>query len=359
LSAVAVASAFAATPAAAQDAPAPRSDTTVAPADPAPAQAADSGSEVIVTGTLIRNPNLTSSSPVNVVGQQELSLRQSNVAEEVLRSLPGVVPSIGSSVNNGNGGSSFVDLRGLGPQRNLVLLNGSRLVPADFNGQVNLNIIPLALVERIDVLTGGATTTYGADAVSGVVNFITRKDFKGLEVNASEQLTERGDGNVFRVDLTAGANLADGRGNVTLSLGYQKANPVYQGDRAISVAQIDSVSGEEAGSGTTVPIRLNLGDGNGTKQFNPASGTLDPTFALFNFNPYNVFQTPFERYSLYSTGRYEVKDGSRPMRKGCSRRPRCRRSLRRRGPSVLPIRSHTTTRICPRPFATPLAPPTV
>ncbi|MGN7998164.1 TonB-dependent receptor domain-containing protein [Sphingomonas sp. 22176] len=309
MSAVAVASAFGAMPAAAQNAPAPRSDATVAPADAAPAQAADTGSEIVVTGTLIRNPNLTSSSPVNVVGQQELSLRQSNVAEEVLRSLPGVVPSIGSSVNNGNGGSSFVDLRGLGPQRNLVLLNGSRLVPADFNGQVNLNIIPLALVERIDVLTGGATTTYGADAVSGVVNFVTRKDFKGVEVNASEQLAERGDGNVFRVDLTAGANLADGRGNVTLSLGYQKANPVYQGDRAISVAQIDSVSGKEAGSGTTVPIRLNLGDGNGTKQFNPASGTLDPTFALFNFNPYNVFQTPFERYSLYSTGRYEVKDG--------------------------------------------------
>ncbi|MBB3911426.1 outer membrane receptor protein involved in Fe transport [Sphingomonas desiccabilis] len=231
------------------------------------------------------------------------------MAEEVLRSLPGVVPSIGSSVNNGNGGSSFVDLRGLGPQRNLVLLNGSRLVPADFNGQVNLNIIPLALVDRVDVLTGGATTTYGADAVSGVVNFITRKDFSGLEINASEQITERGDGNVFRVDLTTGANLDDGRGNVTLSVGYQKAKPVFQGDRDVSIAQVDSVTGEESGSGTTVPIRLNLGDGNGTLQLDPASGNLVPSYQFFNFNPYNVFQTPFERYSLYTAGRYEVADG--------------------------------------------------
>jgi outer membrane receptor protein involved in Fe transport len=267
------------------------------------------GGNIVVTGTLIRNPNLTSSSPVNVVGQEELALRQSNVAEEVLRSLPGVVPSIGSSVNNGNGGSSFVDLRGLGPQRNLVLLNGSRLVPADFNGQVNLNIIPLALVERVDVLTGGATTTYGADAVSGVVNFVTRKDFSGLEINASEQITERGDGNVFRVDMTTGANLDDGRGNVTLSVGYQKAKPVFQGDRDVSVAQIDSVTGEESGSGTTVPIRMNLGDGNGTLQLDPATGTLVPSYQFFNFNPYNVFQTPFERYSLYTAGRYQVADG--------------------------------------------------
>ena len=148
--------AAAAMPAMAQTDP----QTTTASADAAQDQTAETtGSDIVVTGTLIRNPNLVSSSPVNVVGQAELALRQSNVAEEVLRTLPGVVASIGSSVNNGNGGSSFVDLRGLGPQRNLVLLDGARIVPADFNGQVNLNIIPLALVDRVDVLTGGATTT--------------------------------------------------------------------------------------------------------------------------------------------------------------------------------------------------------
>ncbi|MFS0773424.1 TonB-dependent receptor [Sphingomonas sp. 1P08PE] len=302
--------AAAAMPAMAQTEPQTDPQTTTASADAAQDQTAETtGGDIVVTGTLIRNPNLVSSSPVNVVGQAELALRQSNVAEEVLRTLPGVVASIGSSVNNGNGGSSFVDLRGLGPQRNLVLLDGARIVPADFNGQVNLNIIPLALVDRVDVLTGGATTTYGADAVSGVVNFITRKDFSGLELTASEQITERGDGNVFRADLTTGANFDGGRGNVTVSVGYQKAKPVFQGDRDFSVEQIDSVSGGTSGSGTTAPIRLNLGDGNGTQQFNPATGQLVPTFALFNFNPYNVFQTPFERYNLFVSGRYEVTDG--------------------------------------------------
>jgi outer membrane receptor protein involved in Fe transport len=294
-----------ATPAFAQTTP----DASTPAADAAQAPATDTAGDIVVTGSLIRNPNLISSSPVNVVNSEELTLRQTNTAEEVLRSLPGVVASIGSSVNNGNGGSSFVDLRGLGPQRNLVLLDGARIVPADFNGQVNLNIIPLALVERVDVLTGGATTTYGADAVSGVVNFITKRDFKGVEVNASEQITERGDGNIFRVDLTTGANFDDGRGNVTLSVGYQKAKPVYQGSREQSVQQIDSVTGNTSGSGTTVPIRLNLGDGNGTQQFDPATGQLRPTYSLFNFNPFNVFQTPFERYSLFASGHYEVADG--------------------------------------------------
>ncbi|SEN73495.1 TonB dependent receptor [Sphingomonas gellani] len=315
LASTVMASAMFAAPALAQDAAGqtPGVDpqqTTTAPAEAvAPTDQAQSGQDVVVTGTLIRNPNLQSSSPVTTVGQQELTLRQTNVAEEVLRTLPGVVPNIGSAVNNGNGGASFVDLRGLGPQRNLVLLDGSRIVPAGFSGQVDLNNIPLALVERVDVLTGGATTTYGADAVSGVVNFITRKDFTGLELNASEQITEQGDGNVFRVDGTIGANLADGRGNVTFSMGYQKAKPVFQGDRDFAAAQIDSVTGEESGSGTTVPLRINLGNGTGTRQLNPATGTLVPTYQLFNFNPYNVFQTPFERYNLFTTARYEVSDG--------------------------------------------------
>src|SRR3546814_3749018 len=148
-----------------------------------------------------------------------IELKQSNVAEEVLRELPGVVANIGSAVNNGNGGASYVDLRGLGSTRNIVLLNGNRLAPSDVNGRVDLNNIPLALIERVDALTGAAVTTYGADAITGVVNFITKRDFAGLEVTASEQLTEQGDGNIFRVDATIGANFDDGRGNAVLSVG--------------------------------------------------------------------------------------------------------------------------------------------
>ena len=304
-----VGSALAAHPAAAQTvdpASPPSGIQTQASAAPV---AEDSAGEIVVTGTLIRNPNLIASSPVSVVGQEEINLRQTNNAEEILRDLPGAVPSIGSSVNNGNNGASFADLRGLGNFRNVVLLDGSRLVPSSTVGRVDLNNIPLALIERVDTLTGGAATTYGADAVSGVINFITRSDFSGMEINASEAITERGDGERTRFDLTVGTNLDDGRGNVVLSIGYQNSDPVYQGARRISLNNYTSTSGNRGGSGTTVPGRFTL-----PTAFNtivPATGALRPYVGAtdgFNFNPYNIFQTPFERFNIYGAGHYEISD---------------------------------------------------
>lgn len=277
-----------------------------------PTQPSSSG-EIVVTGSLIKNPSLTSTAPVQVLGQEELQLRQTNTAEEVLRDIPGAVADVGSAVNNGNGGGSFVDLRGLGSNRNLVLLDGNRLVPFNLSGVTDLNTIPLALIQRTEVLTGGASTTYGADAVSGVVNFITRSDFSGVEATVSKQLTQQGDGAYYRADITVGANFDDGRGNVVFSVGYQHSDPVYQGDRNFSRASIDSFSGGAGGSGTTVPSRFGAIPGLGTLQINPSTGTLVPSFsapglARFNFNPYNIFQTPFQRYNIYGAGHYDVSD---------------------------------------------------
>jgi len=315
------------------------------------------GSEIVVTGSLIQNPNLVQSTPVNATTADEIDLLQSNVAEEVLRELPGVVPSIGSAVNNGNGGASYVDLRGLGSIRNIVLLDGHRIAPSGLAGRVDLNNIPLALIERADALTGAAVTTYGADAITGVVNFITRKDFAGLEVSAANQITQKGDGHTFRIDATIGANFDDGRGNAVLSIGYQQADPIYQGDRDFSRVQISSYSGGAAGSGTAFPSRfsgtrplagsapnllsqfVNTGGTAPNPNFNPAlpvSATNQPTlpvlalqtggaangglrqinaagqgvgtFSTFNFNPYNVFQTPFERFNIFAQANYEVSD---------------------------------------------------
>jgi outer membrane receptor protein involved in Fe transport len=295
-------------------------------AQDAPAEETATNSEIVVTGTLIRNPNLEQSTPVNVTTSDAIELKQSNVAEEVLRELPGVVPNMGSAVNNGNSGGSYVDLRGLGSTRNIVLLNGNRVAPSDVNGRVDLNNIPLALIERVDALTGAAVTTYGADAITGVVNFVTKRDFAGLEVQASEQITEQGDGNVFRVDATIGANFDDGRGNAVLSIGYQTADAVYQGDRDFSVFQVDSYTGGSGGSGTSVPSRFSgtrpliagtntpnttpdpNGNGNGGVRQVNAAGQAVATFATFNFNPYNIFQTPFQRYNIYGQANYEVSD---------------------------------------------------
>ena len=279
-------------------------------------EGATDNSEIVVTGSLVRNPNLTTSSPVNVTSADEIQLRQSNVAEDILRDVPGVAANVGSSVNNGNGGASFVDLRGLGPNRNIVLLDSQRIVPANLNGNVDLNNIPLALVERVDVLTGGASTTYGADAVSGVVNFITKRDFAGVDLSVGQQLTERGDGNIFRADLTIGANFDDGRGNAVLSIGYQQADPVYfGGERPRSDLTVDSFDGSGSGaSGTASPSRFSINNV-GQRQID-AAGNLVPQFALFNFNPYNIFQTPFERYNMFTSARYEVSDSVEVFARG-------------------------------------------
>ncbi|TCD06227.1 TonB-dependent receptor [Erythrobacteraceae bacterium CFH 75059] len=293
---------------AARDQNRPAENLQVAPAEAAPDSQFEPGSEIVVTGTLIRNPNIEASAPVTSIGRAEVELQQVNVAEELLREIPGVVPSIGSQVNNGNGGASFVNLRGLGTNRNLVLVDGRRIVPANIGGAVDLNNIPLALLERTDVLTGGASTTYGADAVAGVVNFVTRRNFAGIDLGLSQQITERGDGNIFRGDLTVGANFDDGRGNAVLSVGYQNANPVFQGARDFSRFNVDSVSGNAGGSGTSVPTRVFI-PGTGTRVLD--NGVFRPATPAdaFNFNPFNIFQTPFERFNIYGAANYEVTPG--------------------------------------------------
>ena len=271
---------------------------------PAPPEA------IVVTGSRISNPNLELASPVSVVSSDDLELAQTNVAEEFLRELPSAVPSIGSAVNNGNGGASFVDLRGIGSNRNLVLLDGRRFTPADTTGRVDLNNIPLAVIERTEVLTGGATTTYGADAIGGVINFITKRDFEGLEITASQQITEQGDGAVFRIDGTVGANFDDGRGNAVLSIGYQNQDPVFQGDRDFSVFNVGSFSGNPAGSSNSVPAVIVGPTPEGFGQIDTDGiGYRDGEFFQpFNFNPFNIFLTPFERFNIYGSGNYEVSD---------------------------------------------------
>lgn len=309
-----------AAPAFAQDAQEPARATST---EEAAADAGATGEEIVVTGTLIRNPNLELSTPVNVTTADNIELKQSNTAEDVLRELPGVVANMGSAVNNGSTGAAYVDLRGLGANRNIVLLDGKRIVPNDANGQVDLNSIPLALVERVDALTGAAVTTYGADASTGVVNFVTKNDFSGFELAASEQITEQGDGNYFRVDATIGGNFDDGRGNAVISVGYQDSDPIYQGDRPFSFESVDSYNGLNSGSGTSFPTRIggtrpliagtttpntSVTVSNGPLRQINSSGAAVGTFQLYNFNPFNLYQTPFGRFNIFGSANYDVSD---------------------------------------------------
>lgn len=301
---------------AAVDAPTP----TAAPAP----DSADSGSDVIVTGSRISNPNISQSSPVSVISAAELELRQPTSIEQVLRELPGGSPGIGQQVNNGQGGVASFNQRGLGTNRNLVLLNNRRVVPSTLGNVVDLNVIPLALIERSDVLTGGAVTSYGADAVAGLVNFITKRNFSGLDLQANYGITERGDGQSYRFDLTTGANFADNKGNVVLSFSYTNTKPVLQGDRSIGLFSRQSTCtagqnnaaggcaaatlGANQGSGTAVPASLfaPLPAGVSGARFDPATGTINTTGASdFNFNPLNLYQTPLDRYEIYAASHYE------------------------------------------------------
>ena len=160
------------------------------------------------------------------------------------------------------------------------------------------------------MLTGGASTTYGADAVSGVVNFVTKRDFSGIDLSASEQLTGDADGNYFRTDLVIGANFDDGRGNAVLSVGYQEADAIYQGARDYSLFAVSSTTGRAAGaSPTSAPTAIAFADANGSfLQVNSTGTALVDQYQGFNFNPYNIFQTPFKRYNIYGQAHYEASD---------------------------------------------------
>lgn len=275
------------------------------------------GEAIVVTGSRINNPNVDLSSPVNVVGEEELKLQQAASIEQVLRQIPGVVADVGANLNNGNGGSTFINLRGIGSNRNIALLNGTRIVPANLQGEVNLDIIPVALLKRVDVLTGGAGSVYGADAIGGVVNFITKNDFEGMEFSVGNEITEEGDGYQFRGDLTLGANFDDGRGNATFSMGYTKRDLVTQGARDFTRDNVSSVSGNAGGSSTAVPSRFSGINGiAGFAQISPDGQSLVPFYEPFNFNPDNALRNPLEQYRMFGTANYEISDGIRVFAEG-------------------------------------------
>ncbi len=260
--------------------------------------------EVVVTGTRIRSPGLVSNSPISSVDQVEIDLRQPTSVEEFISQLPAAIPNLGPGTNNGAIGGSLIDLRGLGSNRNLVLVNDRRLTPFSLGGTVNTDTIPVALIERVDLITGGASAVYGADAVTGVFNFILRRDFEGVDFNVSYGVSDENDGDRFRADLTFGANTSDGRGNVVMSVGVTDTDPVLQGDRGIGEQTLNSITGAAFGSSAATPTVTTALEG--TQQFNPATGAFEPGVTPYNFNPLNLYQSPLERTQFTALGRYEI-----------------------------------------------------
>jgi len=267
------------------------------------------GQVVEVTGTRLRSANIVSNSPVSTLSSQELNATQPAAIEEVIKNLPTAVPTMGPGMNNGSTGGARIDLRGLGSggssgaPRTLVLLNGRRLVPFDRFGYVDTNTIPVALLDRVEVVTGGASAVYGADAVAGVVNFITKRNFNGVEASGIYGVSSEGDASRWRTDVSMGANLADGRGSVMLGIGRTSTDPLTQGARPLGAVGLSSTSGTASGSGTDVPAQLlGLPGGLGTRQIDTATGQLVAPGPGFNFTPQNYYVTPMDRTQFSAFG---------------------------------------------------------
>jgi outer membrane receptor protein involved in Fe transport len=293
---------------------------------------------LIVTGTRLPDPNLTSMRPVAAVSSNEIRLQGATRIEDVLNGLPQAFAGQGSEVSNGATGIATVDLRALGPARTLVLIDGRRMAPGDPTLPVtDLNFIPAQLVDRIDVVTGGASAVYGADAVAGVVNFIMLKNFEGVRLDAQYSVYQHHNGNpvgdVVRArgyrtpegevmdgavtDLTAviGIGAGDGRGNATFYATWRKTDPVLLDKRDFASCPLQELatSGFQcSGSNTTNPALIISNDrlfaglpydlvvSNGG--FRPFESPAD----TFNFAPYNYFQRPDERYTFGGFAHYEL-----------------------------------------------------
>jgi iron complex outermembrane recepter protein len=206
------------------------------------AQQADQPEEITVTGSRIVRRDYDANSPLQTVDESAFQSQSSIAIETVLNDLPQFVPAaqgmtqlqdqsqMTDNFPTLTAGASTISLRGLGSNRNLVLLDGYRAVPVNATMAVDLNSIPAAAIERVEVITGGASSVYGADAVAGVVNFILKKDFEGLDLNVQTGAMQNGEGAESRASVLFGVNGADNRSNIMLGLELARRDPIHADD---------------------------------------------------------------------------------------------------------------------------------
>lgn len=206
--------------------------------------------EVIVTGTRILRTGIDSPSPIVVVPRTAFAERPAISVEATLEDFPQFSPGAGAASNDpGGDGMATLSLRGLGPNRTLVLINGRRLMPADGLGQVDVNVLPPQLIESVEVVTGGASSVYGSDAVAGVVNFRLREEYSGVELTGQLSQTGEGDGTEYAAGLTAGTVFADDRGSIMAWVGYAEREQIDQDARSFSRVPLSYYPDETSGIG--------------------------------------------------------------------------------------------------------------
>jgi len=317
---------------------------TAAAAAGAPAMAADAApeateapiQEVVVTGSRIQSPNVTSISPVTTVSAADITATGLTRTEDILNNLPMVFAGQNSTVSNGATGTADVNLRGLGPQRTFVLVNGRRLGPGSGSGTniSDINEVPAALIERVDILTGGASSVYGADAVAGVVNFVLNTKFQGVKIDAGydfyQHTQHNGAASIVaargfdlpdhsvntgfgkNVSILIGSNFADDRGNATIYATFDTKAPVLQSKFDHSACVLDTnkagnllcggsaTSARNGAGGYFQAYGLAPGPALFTNTVDGTTGAWRPYVSAqdaYNFGPLNFFQTPNTRWT--------------------------------------------------------------
>ena len=301
------------------------------------------GTAIVVTGSRIASPTVESPAPLQIVDEQAVDdAGVTNIQELLLENPVFGTPALSrtnSAFLTSGTGVATVDLRDLGSDRTLVLIDGRRVVASlPGSATVDLNVIPTQFIERIDILTGGASALYGSDAIAGVVNFVYKTNFEGVEANAQYGLTERGDDIRYQANVTAGANVADGRGNIMLHLGYSNEKGLLSRQRANT--RVDDLSdiyfggsyysSDEFGTPyfSSFPPQGRFITSNGTFTYSP-SGNLQGCFTTngptcnvpaalgggtgvgpngFNRQDYRTLAVPVERYLFAARGNYELTD---------------------------------------------------
>lgn len=295
--------------------------------------------EVVTTGTRIQSKSVTASSPVAEIQQEEFKFAGATRPEDLINQYPQLSPTFDSFNNNGAQGYATVDLRGLGPQRTLTLVNGLRLGPG--SGEVrDISIIPSALVSRVDILTGGASAVYGSDAVAGVVNFVLDTEFEGVSIgggysayqhdNDNEYMQrlqtarnfpfEKGgsgfDGISRNAEIAVGSQFADGSGHAMAWLTWRENDALFQGQRDYSSCALNDPGTACGGSATNATGNFYFyqpDSGVGVGASLNANGTYRRGYGQpYNFAPINYFQRPDERFTFGSSLKYQINEHFEP-----------------------------------------------
>lgn len=265
-----------------------------------------------VTGSRIKRQDMESASPVTSISADTIVAQGYSSVDQLLQDQTSMAGApIGSTTNNGADGVSNVDLRGMGSNRTLVLINGRRMVSSGSGADsaVDLNAIPVAMIQRVEILKDGASAVYGSDAIAGVVNIITKKDFEGFQFDAKSSSTDKGDGQTYELNGLYGFNTSNG-GNYTVGAAYSKRNGVIQADRnwtergASSFVPQGGLVGNELGADGN-PVLDDKG------QTSPevkelVNGAWVPLSEGYDYTQDSWYQTPSKRYSVFASMNQEL-----------------------------------------------------